>query len=231
MKNTGTQKNNYFTAETERYIILYNLTEDEEERSKIFTKHIYYPFYKLVENIIHTFKFYYMDVEKIEDLKYDIVSMLLEEKISKYNSQAGAAYSYFGTIVKRWLIAYNNKNFKKLKQNNSLENYDGSYEIGSEIETDAIITLSKFMDLYVEQMYGSLEELFPKEQDRKVADAILTLFKLRKNLEIFKKKAIYIYIREVTDCETSTLTRVISKLKSEFYKRYFTYQEQGLLED
>ena len=39
--------------------------------------------------------------------------MLLEEKIMKFDSTHGAkAYSYFGTIVKRWLINYNNKNYK-----------------------------------------------------------------------------------------------------------------------
>ena len=40
--------------------------------------------------------------------------MLLEEKIMKFDALNGAkAYSYFGTIVKRWLINYNNKNYKK----------------------------------------------------------------------------------------------------------------------
>ena len=110
-------KANYFTSETEEYIKLYNTSTDDEYRAKIFTDHIYLPFYKLAENIIHTFKFYYTDVEKIEDLKHEIVSVLLEEKIMKFDPTNGAkAYSYFGTIVKRWLINYNNKNYKRLKQ-------------------------------------------------------------------------------------------------------------------
>ena len=104
-------KANYFTSETEEYIKKYNVSVDPEYRADIFTKHIYLPFYKLAENIIHTFKFYYTDVERIEDLKHEVVSMLLEEKIMKFDPDHGAkAYSYFGTIVKRWLINYNNKN-------------------------------------------------------------------------------------------------------------------------
>ena len=78
-------KANYFTKETEEYINKYNSSIDTEYRNKIFTEHIYYPFYKLAENIIHTFKFYYTDVDKIEDLKHEIVSMLLEEKIIKFD--------------------------------------------------------------------------------------------------------------------------------------------------
>ena len=111
-------KANYFTKETEDYIVRYNNSTDVEYRNKIFTDHIYYPFYKLVENIIHTFKFYYTDVEQIEDLKHEVVTVLLEEKIMKFDPTNGAkAYSYFGTIVKRWLILYNTKNYnKKIKK-------------------------------------------------------------------------------------------------------------------
>ena len=68
-------KANYFTTETEQYIVKYNTSTDSEYRNSIFTEHIYLPFYKLAENIIHTFKFYYTDVEKIEDLKHEIVSV------------------------------------------------------------------------------------------------------------------------------------------------------------
>ena len=94
-------KANYFTKETEEYIVKFNESKDQDYRRKIFTDHIYYPFYKLAENIIHTFKFYYTDVDKIEDLKHEIVSMLYEEKIMKFDPTNGAkAYSYFGTIVK-----------------------------------------------------------------------------------------------------------------------------------
>ena len=83
-------KANYFTKETEDYIVKYNTSTDDEYRAKIFTDHIYLPFYKLSENIIHTFKFYYTDVEQIEDLKHEVVTVLLEEKIMKFDPTNGA---------------------------------------------------------------------------------------------------------------------------------------------
>ena len=135
-------KANYFTSETEDYIKRYNVSTDNEYRNDIFTNHIYLPFYKLAENIIHTFKFYYTDVDKIEDLKHEIVSMLLEEKIMKFDPDHGAkAYSYFGTIVKRWLINYNNKNYKNLKKIGTFDEMHDSHSpspIGNE---DNSITL------------------------------------------------------------------------------------------
>ena len=60
-----------------------------------------------------------------------------------------------------------------------------------------------------------------------IADAVLTIFKTRYDLDIFKKKALYIYIREMTDCETPHLTRVISVLKDDFYEIYYRYHEKG----
>lgn len=221
-------KNNYFTKETEEYIVRYNISSDSDYRAKIFTEYIYFPFYKLAENIIHTFKFYYTDVERIEDLKHEVVSMLLEEKIMKFDPTNGAkAYSYFGTIVKRWLINYNNKNYKKLKQIGSFDDMEESYEGSMNVTLPGGITLSQFIDMWVERTYDSLDELFIKDSEKRIADAVLTIFKTRNDLDIFKKKALYIYIREMTDCETPHLTKVISVLKDDFYDIYLKYHEKG----
>lgn len=221
---------NYFTKETENYIVLYNNSEDTDYRNEIFTKHIYYPFYKLAENIIHTFKFYYTDVYDIEDLKHEVVSMLLEEKIMKFDPENGAkAYSYFGTIVKRWLINYNNKNYKKLKRIGSFDDMEETYERNIEIALSEGISLKDFLDIWVEKTYLELDSIFTKENERKIADAILTIFKTRYDLDIFKKKALYIYVREMTDCETPHLTKIVSILKTNFYTMYQKYYDEEKL--
>ena len=223
-------KANYFTSETEEYIKKYNTSTDQDYRNKIFTDHIYLPFYKLAENIIHTFKFYYTDVDQIEDLKHEIVSVLLEEKIMKFDPDNGAkAYSYFGTIVKRWLINYNNKNYKKLKQIGSFDDIEDSFEPDLDLDSSGDITISKFIDNWVEEMYGKIDDIFIKEPEIQIADAVLTLFKTRHDLEIFKKKALYIYIREMTDCQTPQLTRVVNILKDEFKYKYQLYYDNGYL--
>ena len=223
-------KANYFTAETEDYIKRYNNSTDQEYRNKIFTEHIYLPFYKLAENIIHTFKFYYTDVEQIEDLKHEIVAVLLEEKIMKFDPDNGAkAYSYFGTIVKRWLINYNNKNYKRLKQVGSFTDIEDSFELDLNLDSPGDITISKFIDKWVDEMYLKIDNIFTKEPEIQIADAVLTLFKTRHDLEIFKKKALYIYIREMTDCQTPQLTRVVNVLKDEFRYKYQLYYDNGYL--
>jgi len=224
-------KSNYFNDETELAIRLYNETEDPIVRARIFSDHIYFPFYKLSENIIHTFKFYYTDTDDIEDLKHKIVTLLLEEKISKFDPTRGTkAYSYFGTIVKRWLINYNNKNYKQLKRRGTLEEYEAESLEPDEIYDQNAISLSEFIDFYVNEMYSELDLLFEKESDKKIADAILTIFSTRMDIQLFRKKALYIYIREMTDCKTPHLTQVIGKLKERFYELYFQKADKGLIQ-
>ena len=147
-KKKGVQ---YFTQETEDSIVLYNQSKDPEERSNIYRDKIHYAFFKLTENIIHTFKFYYTEVENIEDLQHEVITFLLS-KIHLFNPAKGAkAYSYFGTIAKRYLIIYNNNNYKKLQERADVEEIDEDkvilYETVREAEEQA--DPNTFIDQYV----------------------------------------------------------------------------------
>ena len=54
-KKRRPKSKNYFTQDTEDAIVLYNSTSSTDEKSKIYERRIHYPFFKLTENIIHTF--------------------------------------------------------------------------------------------------------------------------------------------------------------------------------
>ena len=224
-------KANYFTQETEDAIVAYNNSTDYEFRNKIFREKIYFPLYKLAENIIHTFKFYYTDVDDLEDLKLEVVSLLVEEKLHMFDPSRGAkAFSYFGTIVKRHLINYNNKNYKRVKQQTGIDVWEGTYDFDTPEVNPYALSLKQVFDMFIERSYEKLDDLFPKEADKQIADAVLTLFKKRYDLDIFKKKALYIYIREMTGTETPYLTKVINVLKEEFYEIYNDLYEKGFID-
>jgi hypothetical protein len=218
-------KNQYFTQATEDAIVRYNGSSDPEERSRIYEKEIHYGFFKLTENIIHTFKFYYTEVDEIEHLQHEIITFLLS-KIHLYDQTKGyKAFSYFGTIVKRYLIIQNTKNYKKRiiktplsELHHSLSHsYDENY---NPIEKDS---LSDFIDEYVIYCTDKIYEIFPKEKDAQVADAILEIFRKRENIDIFNKKALYIYIREIIDVKTPHITRVADVLGNIFKRSYAFY--------
>ena len=141
----------YFTQETEDCIVLYNNTLDPETRSNIYREGIHYAFFKLTENIIHTFKFYYTEVDNIEDLQHEVITFLLS-KIHLFDPSKGAkAYSYFGTIAKRYLILSNQQNYKKRIDSAPIEILEEdethSYNIELNPHEDR---LSKFIDEYTE---------------------------------------------------------------------------------
>ena len=69
------------------------------------------------------------------------------------------------------------------------------------------------IDQFIKHVDDNLATLFDKEGEIKVADAILEVFKKRENIDIFNKKALFIYIKEITDCQSNTITKVIKKLK------------------
>ena len=250
----------YFTKETEKAIVDYNRSSDPDERSKLYEEKIHWAFYKLTENIIHTFKFYYTDgVENLEDLQHEIMVFLLS-KIHKFDPTNGAkAYSYFGTIVKRWLIVYNQKNYGKKIKNISisdlnhysqLDTTDPSFITSKRVEDDVQTVikneefsnipdskipkeykyedrLSLFVDEYIEYCTDRIYDLFPKGNDAMIADAILELFRKRDNIDVFNKKALYIYIREMVDVKTPKITKIANKLYSIFKEKYLFYLDHG----
>ena len=220
---------NYFTQETEDYIVLYNNTPDPEVRSRIYEEHIHYPFFKLTQNIIHTFKFYHTEVQDLEHLQHEIITFLLS-KMHLFDPTRGAkAYSYFGTIVKRWLILYNTKNYKKKINKVPVDELTKDNSSFSKYSEDTLIKsdLDKYMDIFIDHVSENIYELFPKKNDAQIADAILELFRKREDLEVFNKKALYIYIREMVDVKTPKITKIANKLYDIFKSQYVFYLENG----
>jgi DNA-directed RNA polymerase specialized sigma24 family protein len=222
--------NVYFTKDTEDAIVAYNYSTDFEERNKIYNEQIHYAFFKLTENIIHTFKFYYTEVDNIEDLQHEVITFLLS-KIHLFDQSKGAkAFSYFGTIAKRYLILSNQKNYKKRVETSPVASIEEDEKFSYQLDdTKSVVesNLSKFMDEYIEYCTDNIFELFPKETDAQVADAILEVFRKRDSLDVFNKKALYIYIREMIDVKTPKITKIADQLYDIFKKKYVFYLEHG----
>lgn len=218
-KRRPKQKNVYFTEETEEAILKYRKAKSYDEKNRLYNEKIHYAFYKLAENIIHTFKFYYTDVDNIEDLKYEVISFLLQ-KIDLYDQSKGKAYSYFGTIVKRYLILYNQKNYKKMTAKIEFkEIHNDESTIKKLIEEPITNELDRFhvINEFIEYIDSNLFDMFEKPDELKAANAILEIFKKREKIDIFNKKAIFIYIKEIADVPSLTITKVIKKFK-DIYK-------------
>lgn len=212
------QSRDYFTTDTEDAIIEYLASDDMFFRSQIYQKRIHESFLKLTENLIHTFKFYYTEVDSVEKLQHEVITFMLD-KIHMYDYTKGRAYSYFGTVAKHWLIQYNNANYKKQKLHGNITEVDEDKKVYSDIvNSDNDEVLREFMDEYVKYVDTHINELFITKPEVEIAYAVLEIFKHRDSLDIFNKQIMYVHIREITNQPTPNITKVIKKLKETFKK-------------
>jgi len=219
-------KRQYFTEDTELAIIEYLASDDQHLRNRIYNERIHHSFYKLAENLIHTFKFYYTEVDDLEDLKHEVICFLLE-KLHYFKVGKGKAFSYFSIVGKNYLILYNNKNYAKKKGKADLLDADTDNGILNNMENaEKLAEKVEFLDIFIEKVDNKLESIFSKHYDILVAEAVLMLFKKRATLEIFNKKALYIYIREITGCDTPAITKV-TKILQKYYIKAFNQWETG----
>jgi len=218
----------YFTKITEIAINAYNRCDDQRMKNKIYNRFIHYPFDKLAENVIHTYKTYYFEVP-YEDVKANVVAFL-NEKIHKFNGENGRAFSYFTVIARNYLFNENNKNYERMKMRDGIEVIDSSRDIVNEVfikqQSEA---LSDFMDYYVRYMDYNIFLLFNKDRDRQIADSLTELFRTRDNLYSYNKKALYILIRERTGVQTQYITKVVGKMKLIYKELYLDYSKGDVL--
>jgi hypothetical protein len=220
----------YFDKNTEDSIVAYLASTNEAERNKLFNENINYSFHKLAENIIHTFKFYYTELDNVEDLKHEVVVFLLE-KLHNYDQTKGKAYSYFGTIAKRYLIVYNENNYKKLKSKAELEDVDEDKRIvGDLVREYEENGITSIIDSYVKYVQENMDRLFPSDGDQTIVIAILEIFKRRETLEVFNKQHFYFFIREITGQTTPNITRVVKELKRVYKQQLNVLYLKGELE-
>ena len=158
-----------------------------------------------------------------------MITFLLD-KIHLFDKTRGAkAFSYFGTIAKRYLIIQNTKNYKKRVDKAPVDELHHNLKYSYDMDYDPMEKdhLSDFMDEYIEYCTENIYELFPKEKDAIVADAILELFRKREVMDIFNKKALYLCIREMVDVKTPHITRIANQLGNIFKKHFTHYKEYG----
>ena len=223
------KKNYYFTEVTERAIIRYNKSDDAILKNKIYREHIAYPFDKLAENIIHTFKFYYFDVPS-EQVKHEVVSFLVLN-IHKFQEGKGKAFSYFSIVAKNYLILHNNRNYNMGKIHHQMDVLDYKRNAQAEKATaDRIDGSSVFVDELQRFWETNLTIIFSRQKDIRVADAVLHMFRMKSNIENFNKKALYILIREMTSSNTQHITRIINVMKKYNERLRYEFGKYGMVD-
>ena len=190
------KSNHYFTQDTEDAIVAYARTEDVGVRTKLYVEHIQPAFNELVDKIVYTYK--YTSLQNINPLKEDC-KIWLTTILDKYNPDRGTkAFSYFSVVTKNW---FTHKAKKQAKQNYV------SFEDDRE-DREFWLFLLKEID--------SWKDLNLKENERKVLNAVEILLTSIEDIDIFNKKAIYLYMREITGLNTKQIVSNLNRLRERF---------------
>ena len=220
----------YFGTPAQDAIVEYNASTDPKERNKIYKERIQFPFEKLAENIMNTFKFSYFDVPKI-DIQNEVVSVLIQ-KIHMFKPDKGRAFSYFSIVAKNHLILQNNGNYKRYKKTELLSKMPVSWNPEDNFYQDQVGSeYNEFKELMLQYWDKNLTKVFSKKRDIQIADAILELFRRSQFIENFNKKHLYLLIREMTDCKTHYITKVVNVMKTHQKKMLNEYLDYGSVTD
>ena len=226
MGRKKSKKNMYFDEAVQDAIVEYNTSTNDSFRSRIYGEKIHYAFDKLSENIINTFKFTYFD-DGFEDVKAEVVSFLVMN-MHKYDHTKGSkAFSYFSIVGKNYLILHNNNNYKRYKKTDKIEALDKQY--GKKVNQYEI-DIDDFLTQIAKYFENNIHKFFKKKKDLDVAYAIIELIKRKDEIENFNKKALYILIREMTNVETSHITKVTNTMKKQYRKLLNEYSSTGLIQ-
>ena len=219
----------YFGTPVQDAIIRYNKSSNPVVKNRIYQEHVHAAFEKMAENLIHTFKFYYFDYP-FEEVKAEVVSFMVMQ-LPKYQPDKGRAFSYFSIVGKNYLILNNNNNYKKMKIHDDISRLDFKRNVYSESVSETVDEFnSEFVTQMLEYWENNITNIFRRQKDILVADAVLELFRRRMNIENFNKKALYIMIREMTGSNTQHITRVVNQMKKYYVSMMEEFSNDGSID-
>jgi hypothetical protein len=215
-KRSRRKGRHYFTVEHEDAIVKYVASDCIRERSKLYNELIGPAFSEMVDKIVYTYKF--TTLSNIATLQ-DECKIYLVTILPKYNKQKSKAFSYFSVITKNWFIHKVKKQSKKRRTEMDL-----AEELPKSLELKYLSTTNPYAKEREHQEFfehlrseiDSWEVEKMKENEEKVLNAVRILFDSANDIEIFNKKAIYLYLREITGLNTKQVVNNLNKMRAKY---------------
>ena len=215
------KKRLYFGPETHDAIIKYQSTDNRKERDELYVNYIKNSFEKLAENLIYIHQFS-TDAEHFKILKSDCVSFLFEI-LEKFDKEKGSkAFSYFNVCAKNFLIIDSKKRTKNRIRHVRIDDKELSMREKFEIERHQIV-LSPEDHLMREENLGMQKELMLKVREKltnknEVAcmEAALTLYDQVDELDFLNKRALFVYLRELSGLNPKQLSVAMSNIRKHY---------------
>lgn len=213
---------NYFDEKTQESIVAYQEAAEVENKKKIFVAGILPAFDSLVENLINVYGFSVM-YESKQDLKNECLEFLYTV-VGKFNPSKGSkAFSYFNVVAKNWLTIKSRQSSKKVQSYISIDNRDELAQEDLELienyqimpSWDDVLSLGNAHE-QLEKVVATIEERVKTENEVVCVKAIKSLIANIEQVDLLSKRAVLLYIREMTNLSSKQLSIVLSSLKKHY---------------
>lgn len=219
----------YFHAGTHDAIVRFQSEQNDNERETIYVQEILPAFDKLVENLIFIQGFN-ISHGNFDDLKSDCVTFLFET-LKKFDASRGTkAFSYFNVVAKNWLIVKNRQRAKSAKRMCSIDDKDAINEIELLDLENYTVDQNQDANLIKQDanisIFMLLEDIrcdMTCENEIKCIEAIRKIFNEIDDVEILNKRAIFVYVRDITGLTPKQLSVAMSSIR----KRYKDLMQTG----
>ena len=214
----------YFTKETQQKIIEYQNSSRKFQKDRLYQYHILPAFQELVNSLVAVYGFKSSN-EDLNHLKSDCVTFLFET-IHKWKPENGTkAFSYFNVVAKNWLTIHSRRLLKNSRRSVSFEAPEEFTFLEktklSEIEIDDSYEekiRKNEQPKTVKKIIEFIKEQVKDERDKKCIDAIFQVFDNVDNLDYLNKRAVFVYLREISGLNSTELSSSLSNIRKHFKK-------------
>lgn len=234
------KKKMYFGIDVQNKIIEYQEENELEKKNKMYEENIQPAFSELVHSLVSVYGFKSSN-EDIEHLKQDCISALFEV-IHKWDHKKGTkAFSYFNVVAKNWLTIHSRRLLKNAKRSVYIDDKDTLSRKDKEDiynkeykDPSALIEMSRKRFEIIMQIIDHIEGEIKEEKDKRCCIAIRKVYNSIDDLEFFNKRAVFVYLREISGLNSSELSSSLSNIRKIYKKnvgdnKKFSLKEKDLI--
>ena len=206
----------YFTVIHQNAIVKYATTSDLPEREFLYVNYIGPVFNEMVDKIVYTYKF--TNLPNIDDLKSEC-KIWLTTILNKFDPEKGSkAFSYFSVITKNWFIHKVKYNANRASKEINFDENQFSKELSNLVSYNTYVQDREKYEFWtiLNEQIDVWEGESTKPNEKRVAQAIKIILSEPDAIEIFNKKAIYLYLREITGLNTKQIVNSLNKIRAKY---------------
>ena len=148
----------------------------------------------------------------------------LFETLGKFDASRGTkAFSYFNVVAKNWLIIRSKKNIKNIMRHVSIDDTDSVSAVDPEFFEKYSTDGGHEYEIFKKESMDSLFELMKEikgrlhnENEIACMNAIITLFSKIEDLDLLNKRAVFVYMRELSSLTPKQLSVAMSSIRKHY---------------